>query len=195
MPLKLLFHHLLFRRGLKHLLVRTVVKIHGDQMSEVTSTWPGTEPASCVTWAGCLTFLRLSSLAAKTGPTVLGLQRERPFQKAVALDGSHSIPCCSGLSGPRMTLAGCGASPSSCRCVSLWVALFLVFFVTLGSVEQAGPIDLMELAGCKREAERHGASEGPALLLLDLAPVAKARDMVESRLRTGKNILPRVKPE
>ena len=171
------------------------MKIHGDQMSEVTSTWPGTEPASCVTWAGCLTFLRLSSLAAKTGPTVLGLQRERPFQKAVALDGSHSIPCCSGLSGPRMTLAGCGASPSSCRRVSLWVALFLVFFVTLGSVEQAGPIDLMELAGCKREAERHGASEGPALLLLDLAPVAKARDMVESRLRTGKNILPRVKPE
>lgn len=94
-----------------------------------------------------------------------------------------------------MILAGCGASPSSCRPVSLWVALFLVFFIPLGSVEQAGPVDLMELAGCKREAERHGASEGPALSPLDLAPVAKARDMVESRLRTGKNILPRVKPE
>ena len=42
---------------------------------------------------------------------------------------------------------------------------------------------------------KHGASEGPALSPLDLAPVAKARDMLESRLRTGKNILPRVKPK
>ena len=78
--------------------------------------------------------------------------------------------------------------------MSLWVALFLVFLIPLGSVQQAGPVDLMELAGCKREAERRGASEGP-LSPLDLAPVAKARDMVESRLRTGKNILPRVKAE
>lgn len=191
----LIFYHLPFGRGLTHLLVRTVVKIHDDQMREGSSTGPGLEPASCVTWAGCLTFLHLSSLVAKREPAVLRLQQDRPFQNSVALNGNHNSSRRCGLPGPRMILAGCGASPSSCRRVSPWVALFLVFLIPLGSVEQAGPVDLMELAGCKREAERHGASEGPALSPLDLAPVAKARDLVESRLRTGKNILPRVKAE
>ena len=133
----LIFHHLPFGMGLPHLLVRTVVKIRDDQMRERTSTGPGPEPASCVTWAGCLTFLRLSSLVAETEPAVLRSQQDRLFQNSVALNGNHISSCCCGLSGPWVILAGCGASPSSCRRVSPWVALFLVFLILLSGAGRA----------------------------------------------------------
>ena len=107
-------------------------------------------------------------LVAKREPAVLRLQQDRPFQNSVALNGNHNSSRRCGLPGPRMILAGCGASPSSCRRVSPWVALFLVFLIPLGSVEQAGPVDLMELAGCKREAERHGQNLKPGLWLASL---------------------------
>ena len=149
MPLKLLmFHHLPYRMGLKFQLLKTVVKIHDDPVSEGISTWPGTEPTSCVTWAGYLSSLHLSSLVAKMEPTVLLLQQNRPSQNSVALNDSH---CCSrscGLPGAHMILAefgwgdcfllqACESAGWLCPCVSH----------PLGSVGQAGPADLVELAG------------------------------------------------
>lgn len=109
MLLKLLmFRHLPYRMGLKFQLLRTIVKIHDDPMSEGTSMWPGTEPTSCVTWAGYLSSLHLSSLVAKMEPTVLLLQQNRPSQNSLALNDSH---CCSrscGLPGAHMILAEFG---------------------------------------------------------------------------------------